>query len=78
MDRPMGIRTAPITSAGTPISRLLVISTRACASIRAGRTRKLDLGQAGDKLFSLMLGVGLDAEVVRRVAGWRQSGNAKP
>jgi hypothetical protein len=34
---PAGMRRPPITKVGTPISRLFVISTSACASVRAER-----------------------------------------
>ncbi|MBI3463719.1 MAG: hypothetical protein HY000_11785 [Planctomycetes bacterium] len=44
--------------------------------IADGRTRRIDLGRAGGRLFSLMLSVGFDAEVVHRVARWRSSGDA--
>ena len=45
-------------------------------SIAAGRVRHIDLARAGDRLFSLMLSVGLDAEVVHRVVAWRTNGPA--
>lgn len=51
----------------------------ACA-IEAGLTRRVDLGQvtrtdsqAGSCLFTLMAGVGFDAEVVHRMQRWRTS-----
>jgi diacylglycerol kinase family enzyme len=44
----------------------------------AGRTRRLDLGQAtttaGTRRFGLMLSAGIDADVVHRVARWRSAG----
>ncbi len=49
--------------------------------IETGRTRRVDLGQAtragsqqGGGLFTLMAGVGFDAEVVHRMQRWRTSG----
>lgn len=44
-------------------------------AVRACRTRTIDLGRCGDRLFSLMVSAGLDAEVVHRLASWRE--NAK-
>ena len=41
-------------------------------AIAAGRTRRIDLGRAGVRLFSLMAGVGFDAEVAHRIARWRR------
>jgi diacylglycerol kinase family enzyme len=47
-------------------------------ALTACRTRAMDLGRASvggaSRLFALMLTAGLDAEVVRRVAAWRASG----
>ena len=45
-------------------------------AIAAGQTRRMDLARAGGRLFSLMLSVGLDAEVVHRVVEWRTNGQA--
>jgi diacylglycerol kinase (ATP) len=42
------------------------------AAIAAGRTRRIDLGRAGRRLFSLMVGVGFDAQVAHRVARRRR------
>ncbi len=39
------------------------------ALLRAGKTRRLDLGQAGTRYFALMAGFGFDAVVVREVLG---------
>jgi YegS/Rv2252/BmrU family lipid kinase len=36
-----------------------------------GRSRTIDLARAGTRLFSMVLGAGFDAEVVRRLARWR-------
>jgi diacylglycerol kinase family enzyme len=36
-------------------------------AIVAGRQRQLDLGRAGERLFTLMAGIGIDAEVVHAV-----------
>lgn len=41
-------------------------------TILAGRTRQTDLGKIRDRLFCVMAGVGIDAEVVRRVHGRRR------
>lgn len=40
-------------------------------AIAAGKTRRVDLGQAGDRLFTLMVSAGFDAQVVHRMADWR-------
>jgi len=45
------------------------------AAIVRGEHRPLDLGVVGERRFSLMLTVGLDAEVVHRVAAWRHNGD---
>ena len=49
-------------------------------ALHACRTRAVDLGRASlpgaSRLFALMLTAGLDAEVVRRMAAWRASGEA--
>ena len=42
------------------------------AAIVAGRVKWIDLGRAGRRFFTLMAGVGFDADVVQRVACWRQ------
>lgn len=47
---------------------------RLARSIVAGRTRRIDLARAGNRLFSLMLSVGFDAAVVHRVVAWRTNG----
>jgi diacylglycerol kinase family enzyme len=49
---------------------------RLARAILAGRVRRIDLGRAGGRLFSLMLSVGFDAEVVHRIASWRVSGSS--
>jgi diacylglycerol kinase (ATP) len=43
-------------------------------AIKVGRTRQIDLGKAGDRLFSLMLSVGFDSAVVHQVVAWRANG----
>lgn len=43
-------------------------------AIVAARTRRIDLGRAGNRLFSLMLSVGFDAAVVHEVVAWRGNG----
>lgn len=43
-----------------------------------GRTRWIDLGRIGERMFTVMASVGLDADVVERVAQWRvQSGSLR-
>lgn len=42
------------------------------AAIVAGRTQWIDLGRAGSRFFSLMVGVGFDADVVQRAARRRR------
>jgi len=46
---------------------------RLAEAITRGRERTIDLGCANGRYFSLMLSAGFDAEVVRRVAAWRQA-----
>jgi diacylglycerol kinase family enzyme len=43
-------------------------------AIAASRTRKLDLGLANTRRFTLMLSAGFDADVVHRVDRWRTRG----
>ncbi len=45
---------------------------QAAAAILAGHTRPVDLGRCNGRLFHLMVSAGLDADVVHRVAKWRQ------
>jgi diacylglycerol kinase family enzyme len=45
-------------------------------AIAAGGTRRIDLGRAGTRLWSLMVSAGIDAEVVHRVARWRSGTGA--
>jgi diacylglycerol kinase family enzyme len=40
-------------------------------AVAACRTRRIDLGRAGRRFFSLMVGVGFDADVVHRLTRWR-------
>ena len=44
---------------------------RLARAIASGRTRQIDLGCAGGRLFSLMASVGADADVVHRLSRWR-------
>lgn len=47
-------------------------------AVLRGQTRPIDLGRVGDRLFTVMASVGLDADVVERVARWRvQSGSLR-
>ena len=45
-------------------------------AIERGRCRALDIGVANGTRFSLMVGVGLDADVVHRLTHWRERGEA--
>jgi diacylglycerol kinase family enzyme len=47
---------------------------RLVRAIARGRVRSVDLGYANGRLFTSMVGVGFDAEVVRRLALWRARG----
>lgn len=42
-----------------------------CQTIAEDRWERIDLGQVGDRLFTLMASTGIDAEVVRRMTDWR-------
>jgi len=46
------------------------------AAIEQMQTRSIDLGTSNGQLFAIMLTAGFDAEVVRRVAAWRQRDHA--
>lgn len=46
---------------------------RAAAMIAAGKTQIVDLGRAGDRLFSIVASAGFDGEAAHRLAQWRQS-----
>lgn len=46
---------------------------RMAAALRAGRTRRCDLGEVNGRPFLLMLGAGFDAEVAHRFDRWRRS-----
>ena len=48
---------------------------RLARAIAAGRSRSIDLGRAGSRLFGFMLGAGFDADVVHRLARWRMTGH---
>lgn len=65
-DVPMGV--APAGS-GNAFARALGISLRprrAVAQVLSGQVRMLDVGRVGEEIFLCSLGIGLDAEVVRR------------
>jgi diacylglycerol kinase family enzyme len=47
---------------------------RLVRAIARGRVRSVDLGHANGRLFSSMIGVGFDAEVIHRLARWRAHG----
>ena len=47
-------------------------SQHLAASIAAGRTRRIDLGRAGDQFFSIVASAGFDGDVAHRLARWRQ------
>lgn len=44
-------------------------------AIGRGATRSCDVGRVGERMFTLMASAGFDADVVHRVAHWRQNGN---
>jgi len=48
---------------------------RLVEAVARGRTVRADLGRAGDRLFTLMVSAGLDADVVHRVQKWRMQSN---
>ena len=48
---------------------------RLVSAIARGRVRSVDLGHANGRLFSSMIGVGFDAEVIHRLAEWRAHGH---
>lgn len=45
--------------------------TELARSAAAGQVRQVDIGKAGDRLFTLMASAGFDADVVHRMARWR-------
>jgi diacylglycerol kinase family enzyme len=54
-------------------------AARIGASLSAGRTRRISLGRANGRRFAFAAGVGLDAEIVRRVnARGRGAGGRRP
>jgi diacylglycerol kinase family enzyme len=61
----VGLPTDPVDAAGQILQALA-----------AGRQRSVGLGLAGDRYFSFNAGLGLDAEVVRAVDGYRAQGQA--
>lgn len=48
---------------------------RIAAAVARGRLQTIDLGKVDDRLFTVMATVGLDADVVDRVARWRVKGD---
>ncbi|OYV82002.1 MAG: hypothetical protein B7Z73_17465 [Planctomycetia bacterium 21-64-5] len=44
----------------------------AAAVLAAGRTRTMDLGRAGDRLFAIVASAGFDGDAAHRLAHWRQ------
>ncbi len=62
--RALGMQNNPLDAAGQVLEAL-----------RAGRSRTVGLGQAGTRYFTFCAGLGLDAEVVRRVEELRQAGS---
>lgn len=63
--RALGMPTDPVDATG-----------RILEALRAGRTRTIGLGLAGDRYFACNAGLGLDAEVVRVIEGLRARGRA--
>ena len=45
----------------------------AAAMIAAGKTQAVDLGRAGDRLFSIVASAGFDGEAAHRLAQWRKT-----
>jgi diacylglycerol kinase family enzyme len=43
--------------------------------IAVGRTKTIDLGKCGDRLFSIVASAGFDGDVVHRLAKWRRQDN---
>ncbi len=62
--RALGMQNNPLDAAGQVLEAL-----------RAGRSRTVGLGQAGDRYFTFCAGLGLDAEVVHRVEQLRLAGS---
>ncbi|MBL4699973.1 MAG: NAD(+)/NADH kinase [Phycisphaeraceae bacterium] len=46
-------------------------------AIAHGQTRRIDLGQVNGRPFTIMVSCGLDADVVKRVAQWRQTSDGQ-
>lgn len=46
----------------------------AASAIESGRTKTIDLGRAGDRMFGAVASAGFDADVVRRLCVWRERG----
>ncbi len=63
---PLGTQNVLASEIGLPATDDL---NAVAALLRAGKTRRLDLGQAGTRYFVLMAGFGFDAVVVREVLG---------
>lgn len=61
--RALGLPTEPYDATGQILEAL-----------RAGRTRRVSLGQADDRWFTFNAGLGFDAEVIRRIEKRRRAG----
>ena len=61
---PLGTQNVLAHDLGLPSS---VSLEGTAAMLRSGKTRAIDIGQAGDRCFALMAGFGFDAQVVREV-----------
>ena len=61
--RALGLPTHPFDATGAILEAL-----------RAGRTRRIGLGLAGDRYFTVNAGFGFDADVVRRIERRRRAG----
>jgi diacylglycerol kinase family enzyme len=49
----------------------MIEPARLAAAIARGQHRTIDMAYAGDRIFTLMVSAGFDAEIVHRVCAWR-------
>ena len=66
---PLGTENVFAQAFDFPTDEKLLVS-----AIARRRVRSVDLGHANGRLFSSMIGVGFDGEVIRRLALWRAQG----